>query len=182
MDNLNTRISSNINNLVMMLISKGVKEISLPALILFINREYNVQLDKNSLSEILSDNNAVSSINGDKIMLGSEFDEDADDSIHDTAVEQAKDNLTSESIDLKDNFKLFENVNIGDEILSTSITLTESDKDYFKHLGARKAHATYIVSEICPQTNINESYVHCKIKGETLFIDIPIKALKKAKN
>lgn len=183
MDNLENRIVNNINSLVMMLVSKGIKQISLPKLVLFINREYDIQMDDNNLSEILTNNKSVASVERDVITFGSEPEEEnIDDSIHDSAVEQAGDNLTSESIDLQDNFKLFENVNVGDELQAKSIILSESNNEYFKHLGAKKTNATYIISEICPQKNINESYVHCKIKGESIFIDIPIKAIKKTKN
>ena len=82
-----------------------------------------------------------------------------------------------ESIDLKDNFKLFENIHIGDEYSAKNIKLNINDKDYFKHCGAKKIDATYIVTDICPNRLINESYVRCKIKGESLFIEIPINAI-----
>lgn len=179
MNDLESRVTSNINSIIMMLVSKGVKKISLPRLALFINREFNIQIDDNNLSDILSKNSSVASIEGNIINFGAKQNEDdmADDDIHNMAVDQASENLTSESIDLKDNFKLFENIHIGDEYSAKNIKLNINDKDYFKHCGAKKIDATYIVTDICPNRLINESYVRCKIKGESLFIEIPINAI-----
>lgn len=181
MNELENRVTSNINSIIMMLVSKGVKKISLPKLVLFINREFNIQMDDNNLSDILTKNSSVASIDGNVINFGAKESEDdaVDNDIHDMAVDQAGDNLTSESVDLSDNLKLFENVHIGDEYLAKSIKLNIDDKDYFKHCGAKKIDATYIVTDICPQRLINESFVRCKIKGESLFIEIPIKAIAK---
>lgn len=178
MDNIENRIVNNINSLIMVLVSKGIKKISLPKLVLFINREFNIQMDDNNLSDILSKNNSVASIDGDTIVFGSkDEDEELDDDIHDTAVQQAGDNLTNESLNM--NLKMFENIHIGDMIMSKNVILNEDNKDYFLHMGAKKNNAVYIVSEIFPKMNINESYVRCKIKGESLFIDVPLNCIKK---
>ena len=52
MNALESRVTSNINSIIMMLVTKGVKKISLPRLALFINREFNIQIDDNNLSDI----------------------------------------------------------------------------------------------------------------------------------
>lgn len=181
MSDLENRVVSNINSLIMMLISKGIEKISLPKLVLYINREFNVQMDDTNLSEILTKNPSVASVDAGVITFGSSDDEEenVDNEVHDTAVDQAGDNLTSESIDLTNNFKLFETIKLGDEIEARNIVLQESDKDYFKHQGARKANCIYVISDICPQANINESYVHCKIKEKNLYVDVPVQRITK---
>lgn len=178
MDNIENRIVNNINSLIMILVSKGIKKISLPKLVLFINRKFNIQIDDNNLSEILTKNSSVASIDGNTIVFGQKDDEaEMDNDIHDTAVQQASDNLTNES--LNSNLKMFENIHLGDIISSSDVVLNENCKDYFLHLGAKKNKSLYIVSEIFPKININESYVRCKIKGESIFIDIPLNSIKR---
>ena len=52
MNNIENRIVKNINSLVMMLRSKGVKQLSATKFLLFINENYNVQLDQEALEEL----------------------------------------------------------------------------------------------------------------------------------
>jgi hypothetical protein len=178
MDNIEGRIVNNIQSLLMILTSKGVKSVSLAKLVLFINREFGVQMDEANLAEILSDNGSVASLDGDTITLGKQEEASAvEDDIKANAEDQAYDNLTSEAKEFGKVAKIFEGLKVGDELSAKKILLKESDKDYFKHMGAKKADSTYIITKLCPHKTVEESYIQCKVKGEPFFVDIPAKAL-----
>lgn len=181
MNNIEERIVNNINSLIMMLRSKGIKELSATKFLLFINNNYDIQLDQNALEEILSNNKSVTEVVDDKIMIGepaqSEDEDSVNDDIHDIAVDQAADNMSMESVDLNKVFPLYENIKIGDEINPKNVYLDESDKNYFLNNGAKKANSTYIITDILPASTVTESKIRCKIKGESFLIDIPISAI-----
>ena len=113
MNTLEDRVTKNVNSLIMMLRSKGVKQLSATKFLLFINNNYDVQLDQDSLEKILSNNDSVTEVIDDKIIIGApsqESSEDVSDNIHDTAVDQASKNMSMESVDLSDVLKIYENL------------------------------------------------------------------------
>lgn len=181
MNNIEERIVDNINSLIMMLRSKGIKQLSATKFLLFVNNNYDIQLDQSALEEILSNNKSVTEIVDDKIMIGepvqSEEEDSVNDDIHDIAVDQAADNMSMESVQLNNVLSLYENVKIGDEIEAKNVILDESDKNYFLNMGAKKAKSIYIITDILPAATISESKVRCKIKGECILIDIPISSI-----
>ena len=81
------RIISNINSLVMMLRSKGVKTLSATKFLLFINDKYGLALDQEGLESLLNDNDSVLSFDGDKIIIGEpdkdDETEEVEDNVHD---------------------------------------------------------------------------------------------------
>lgn len=180
MNNIEDRIINNINSLIMMLRSKGIKQLSATKFLLFINNNYDIQLDQDALEEILSKNKSVTEVTDDKIMIGEpvkDDSEDIDDTIHDTAVDQAADNISMESIQLNDVLSLYENIKIGDEIDPKNVILESTDKNYFINNGVKKAKTTYIITDILPKSNLNESKVRCKIKGQYIMVDLPITSI-----
>ena len=77
------RIISNINSLVMMLRSKGVKTLSATKFLLFINDKYGLALDQEGLESLLDDNDSVLSFDGDKIIIGEpEEDDEAEEKMY----------------------------------------------------------------------------------------------------
>ena len=91
MNNIENRIVKNINSLIFMLRSKGIKQLSATKFLLFINKEYNIQLDQEALEELLSDNESVVEIIDDKIMIGAP--EQADEEEYET---EPEDEMTEE--------------------------------------------------------------------------------------
>lgn len=184
MNTLEDRVTKNVNSLIMMLRSKGVKQLSATKFLLFINNNYDVQLDQDSLEKILSNNDSVTEVIDDKIIIGApsqESSEDVSDNIHDTAVDQASKNMSMESVDLSDVLKIYENIKIGSEINPKDIILESTDKNYFLNNGVKKSKSTYIITDILPGKTINESKIRCKINGQCLFADFPIKSIKMKK-
>lgn len=182
MNNIENRIVKNINSLVMMLRSKGVKQLSATKFLLFINKNYNVQLDQEALEELLSDNDSVLEIVDDKIMIGAPEETDKEESvgedIHDIAVDQAAENMSMESVKLNDVLAIYENIKIGAEINPKNVILEETDKNYFLNNGVKKAKLSYIITDILPSSKIEESKVRCKVKGQFMIVDIPITSIK----
>ena len=170
------KVISNINSLIMLFRSKGVKALSATKFLLFINKEYGLNLDQEGLEHLLDTNTSIASFDGDRIILGepeNDEDQEAVDNVHDMAVDAAADNM-SESVNLGKVFEKYENIKVGQEISSKQVTLKESDDGYFFNNGVKKANGTYIITEIKPSTTLEESKVRCKVKGESLFIDLPI--------
>ena len=175
------RILSNINSLIMMLRSKGVKTLSATKFLLFINEKYGLALEQEELEKLLGDNKSVVSFDGDKINIGEpENDEDleAEENVHDMAVDAAADNMSMESIDMKGVLAIYENLKIGQEINSKNVLLKETDDNYFFNNGVKKAKGSYIITEFKPSTTLEESKVRCKVKGEALFTEIPVTSIK----
>lgn len=180
MNNIEDRVINNINSLIMMLRSKGVKQLSATKFLLFINNNYDIQLDQDALEEILSKNKSVTEVIDDKIMIGEPVQDDAEDvedTIHDTAVDQAADNISMESVKLNDVFSLYENIKIGTEIDPKNVILEETDKNYFINNGVKKAKTTYIIIDILPNSKLCESKIRCKIKGQYIMVDLPITSI-----
>lgn len=181
MNNIENNIIGNISSLIMMLRSQGKKQLSIAKFLLFINKNYNIQLDQEALEDILNQNKSVVELEGDKIIIGEpkkdDEDKEASDDVHDMAVDQAADNMSMESVNYKNIFPLYENIHIGDTINPSSIHLDNSDVNYFVNQGVKKAHTDYIVIDILPQKTIQESKVRCKINGQQLIIDLPISSI-----
>ena len=182
MNNIENRIVKNINSLIFMLRSKGVKQLSATKFLLFINKEYNIQLDQEALEELLSDNESVVEIIDDKIMIGAPEQADEEkavgDDIHDIAVDQAAENMSMESVKLNDVLAIYENIKIGNEIDPRNVILKETDENYFLNNGVKKAKTSYIITDILPSSKIEESKVRCKVKGQFMIVDIPITSIK----
>jgi hypothetical protein len=175
------RILSNINSLIMMLRSKGVKTLSATKFLLFINEKYGLALDQEGLENLLTDNKSVVSFDGDRISIGepeNTEDLEAEDNVHDMAVDAAADNMSMESVDIKDVLAIFENLKVGQEISSKNVLLKETDDNYFFNNGVKKAKGTYIITELKPSATLEESKVRCKVKGESLFTEIPVTSIK----
>ena len=176
------RIISNINSLVMMLRSKGAKTLSATKFLLFINDKYGLALDQEGLESLLNDNDSVLSFDGDKIIIGEpdkdDEAEEVEDNVHDMAVDAAADNMSMESVDMKDVLAIFETLKVGQEIDSKNIILKETDDNYFFNNGVKKAKGSYIITELKPATTLEESKVVCKVKDEVLFTEIPVLSIK----
>ena len=174
MEDISNQIKANINSILLQYFSEGKAEISANKIIDYIKRKYNFDVDIDYLTDMLSDNPNVESINDDQIILGTpqqEEEESIDDELHDNAVEQAQDNLEQfESVaDALDKIKL------GTRFNSKKIRLEETDLCYHLHNGAMKAKSDYIITDILPNKNLNESLIRCKIDNSPLFIEIPVK-------
>lgn len=182
MANFEDRIIQNINSLIYLLRSHGVKALSTVNFLLLLNKKYRVELDEQDLEDVLSNNKAVTEIIDDKIIIdGQKQDEEDDtqDEIHDTAVDQAGEKMTSESKEYAEVINISETINVGDIIPAKNIVLNENDNYYFIHKGARASNVNYVVKEIKPCLTLNESSVLCQIEGKQIKIDIPLKAFKK---
>ena len=182
MENIEKRIVNNINSLIFMLRSQGIKQLSATKFLLFINDEYNINLEPEALEEILSKNDSVTEIIDDKIMIGApeqaDEEEAVSDDIHDMAVDQAAENMSMEAVQLDDVLALYENIKIGAELDPRNVILEETDHNYFLNNGVKKAKTKYIITDILPCAKIEESKVRCKVQGQFLIVDIPITSIK----
>lgn len=178
MEDLDLQISQNINSLIVGKLSTGVGKLSLSKLKDYIKKNYNIVVDDNTISDIISNNSSVMSINGDVIELGTAQQKDEDnveDNLLDKAKEQADNNLNQfESV-----ADALTKLKAGDEISAKLIKLDENNLYYHLHRGASKANANYVVKEVLPVKLLNESSVKCEIKGTNLTLNIPIKCFVK---
>lgn len=177
MQELEQQIKNNVESIIQQRYSAGVEALSVKKIINYITKKFKIDIDENSLSDIISDIKHVESIVDDKIMLGnaeSSEEESVSDEIHDNAVDQAVDNLTQESV-----ADALKNLKTGLIVDSTRIKLEESDVYYHLHQGSMREKKKYIISTIIPKQKLNESLVKCKIDGTALYIEIPINCFVK---
>jgi len=169
-------IKSNLNSIIQIKFANDESELSVDKLKKLLTDVYNIDIDDNLLSDLLSDNPNVKDITGDKITLGTkenQEEENLDDEIHDTAVEQASDDL-SDGITFESVADALNGIKTGLSIDSSKINLSEDNLYYHLHKGALKEHKNYIVSDIIPKQKLEESVVKCKIDKSFLFIELPI--------
>ena len=177
MQELDQQIKNNIESIIQQRYSAGVEALSAKKIINYITKKFKIDIDENSLSDIVSDIKHVESIVDGKIMLGSaetNEEESVSDEIHDNAVDQAVDNLTQESV-----ADALKNLKTGLIVDSTRIKLDENDMYYPLHQGSIREKKKYIISTIVPKQNLNESLVKCKIDGTALYIELPINCFVK---
>ena len=171
---LDAQIKSNIISIIMQYYNKDISELSSKKIIDYIKKNYNFEIDDEYLSTILSDCPVVDSIADDKIILGTKKQEETDlenEELHDTAVDQAEKDLTTfESV-----ADALDKIETGYTFDSNKIKLDESDLYYHLHKGAVKSKSKYVVSQILPDKDLNESLIRCKIDGTSLFVEIPVK-------
>jgi hypothetical protein len=170
---INDEIKANINSIIYDKISSGSKALSVSKLIKVINNNYGIVIDSNELEDILSTNMSINSIVDDKIILGSKESTEelsVDSEIKDNALDQISDHNKFESV-----ADLISYVKPGMSFDASRVKLNESDDHYHLHYSSVKNKCRYIVSEILPQANLNESFIKCKIDGTSFFVNIPIK-------
>lgn len=168
------KIESNINSIIMQCYSKGISEISTKKMINYVKNKYDFDIDENYLNEILSKNKNVNSVVEDKIILGTPEqaeEEDMDSELHDNAVDQA----TSDLQQMESVADALDKIETGYTFPSNKIKLDENDLYYHLHKGAVKNKKNYIVANVVPKKDLNESTVNCKIEGTSFFVEIPIK-------
>ena len=174
MENMENRIKQNIDGLIFAFRSKGVEELSMTKLLLLINDKYRIELDQESLEELILNNDSVKEIIEDKIILGSKLDtdeEETSDTVKDMAADQARDDLNL----LGDSYDAFSKLK-GKE-LTLPYKLDESMKDYYLLKGVRKTKTPLIIESI----EINkkqEMFLKCKLKNKEIFVEIPISSLR----
>lgn len=182
MANFEDKIVQNINSLVYLLHSKGIKALSVLKFLFLLNRNYHVEIDADGLADVLSKNKAVTEIIDDKIIIDGPMQQDeenVDKDVHDVAVDQAGDNLNNESKEYNEVLKLCEHFEIGKVIKARKIKIPKENNNYFLHQGAIKTNSNYIVTEIKPCLKLNESYVRFQIENKPIYLDIPLTLLKK---
>lgn len=173
--NIKNVISDNINAIITQRYAENQDKLDVNKLIHQIKRAYNIIVDENLLSSILSNHPNVHSIENGQIVLGTakaQDEESVEEDIHDTAVDQIDDHMKFESV-----IDILTKCKVGDTIKSSKVKLNESDEHYHLYYGSKKAKKNYIICEIMPKKNINESYFRCKIEGTALYIDIPVRSM-----
>lgn len=173
--NIKNVISDNINAIITQRYAENQDKLDVNKLIHQIKRAYNIIVDENLLSSILSNHPNVQSIENGQIVLGTakaQDEENVEEDIHDTAVDQIDDHMKFESV-----IDILTKCKVGDTIKSSKVKLNESDEHYHLYYGSKKANKNYIICEIMPKKNINESYFRCKIEGTALYIDIPVRSM-----
>lgn len=173
--NIKNVISDNINAIITQRYAENQDKLDVNKLIHQIKCAYNIIVDENLLSSILSNHPNVQSIENGQIVLGTakaQDEENVEEDIHDTAVDQIDDHMKFESV-----IDILTKCKVGDTIKSSKVKLNESDEHYHLYYGSKKANKNYIICEIMPKKNINESYFRCKIEGTALYIDIPVRSM-----
>lgn len=174
-NNINQTISDNVNAIITQRYAENQGKLDINKLIKQIRKSFNIDIDESLLSEILTNNPNVQSIENGQITLGTpkqQDEENVEEDIHDTAVDQIDDHMKFESV-----IDILTKCKVGDTIKSSKVKLNESDEHYHLYYGSKKANKNYIICEIMPKKNINESYFRCKIEGTALYIDIPVRSM-----
>lgn len=176
-DSIQKTVSDNIKAIILQRYAENDDKLPIEKFIKQIKDAFDIDISEESLSDELSDSPFVQSIENGQIILGTpkeQDEENVEEDIHDTAVDQIDDHMKFESVaDALTAYK------VGDIIKSSKIKLNESDEHYHLYYGSKKANRNYIVCEIMPKKIINESYFRCKIEGTALYINIPINSLLK---
>ena len=171
---LDKQIKSNINSIILQYYNENKSELSVNKLINYIKKSYNFEVDSEYISTLLSDNPVVDSIADDKIILGTPKQQETDlenKELHDNAIDQAQNDLQAfESV-----ADALDKIEIGYTFPSNKIKLDENDLFYHLHKGAVKTKSNYIVANVLPKKDLNESAVNCKIEGTSFFVEIPVK-------
>ncbi len=175
--NINDDVKQNITGILLALRTKGIEKISATKLLLLINDKHRIELDMDSLAEVLSDNKAIAEMNGDQIILGSpasDIEQNNDDFVRDTATQQASDNLTKESVSkYKKILESFDGIYVGQEI-ELKNAINESVKDFHLLNGIKKSKTKLIVEEL----DTSKLRLRCKIKDKNIFVYVPISLIK----
>ena len=175
-DSITTLIKNNLDSIIQHQFANEKFELSTKKLKKYLTDKYGIDVDDNLLSDLLTDNPNIESVVEDKIILGTPKEkekEDLDDEIHDTAVEQASDDL-ADGITFESVADALNGIKTGLSIDSSKINLSEDNLYYHLHKGALREHKNYIVSDIIPKQKLEESVVKCKIDKSFLFIELPI--------
>lgn len=171
---LDKQIKSNINSILLQYYNEGKSEVSVKKLIEYIKKSYNFEVDSEYISTLLSTNPVVDSIADDKIILGTpeqHQSEEENSELHDNAIDQAQKDLeTFESV-----ADALDKIEVGYKFPSNKVKLDENDLFYHLHKGAVKTKSNYIVANVLPKKDLNESTVNCKIEGTSFFVEIPVK-------
>ena len=169
MENLDNKIIQNINGLIYAYRSNGVKELSMTKFLLLINKKFRIELDQEALNEILSNNNSISEIIDDKIIIGSKQEQsekdNIDDNIHDKAVDQA-------GADMRES--AFEKY-VGKEIKLSKLKNIIKNDDYLVE-SIIKNDYPIIIESIVEQNNILN--LNCRMKYKNIKVNIPLKIIK----
>ena len=171
---IDDKLIQNINGIILALRSNGVDKLSITKMLLLINDNFRIELDEESLTDVLSSIPSVSEIIGDQIVIGSKKtseEEQIDANTHDRAVQQASDNMTSESVE----YGKF----IGKTISMNDITLTENMNNYHLLRGVKKTKTNLTVIDVLVGNKLSESVLRCKVGSSNIMVDLPIKMLKK---
>ena len=171
---LEKQIKSNINSIILQYYNENKSELSVGKLINYIKKAYNFEVDSEYISTLLSDNPVVDSIADDKIILGTAKQQETDlenEELHDNAIDQAQSDLQQfESV-----ADALDKIEVGYKFASNKVKLDENDLFYHLHNGAVKSKSNYIVANVLPKKDLNESTVNCKIEGTSFFVEIPVK-------
>ena len=174
MNDIENRIKQNIDGLIYALRSKGIKELSMTKMLLLINEKFRIELDQESLADILMNNDSIKEIVEDKIILGSKADseeQETSDYVSDMASDQARDDLNV----LGDSYDMFAKLK-GKE-LKLPFRLDESLKDYYLLKAVKKSKTTLIMESIDYDKKLKEMILKCKLKNKDIFVEIPISSI-----
>lgn len=174
-------ITDSINAYIMQRYANNDGRIAISDIIKRVKKSFDVDITDETISDIVSNNKCVASLDTGYIVLGTpntvnneQDKEDVNAQVHDVALDQIADHTANESV-----IDILTKCKVGDTIKSSRVKLNESDEHYHLYYGSKKANKNYIICEIMPKKNINESYFRCKIEGTALYIDIPVKSFLK---
>ena len=171
------KVGANIISILMQRYAEGISEISIDKFIEYVKQKYDYDVDSEYLMGVLSNAPIVREVVDNKIILGTkeqQEEENVDDELHDNAVEQAAKDLKNESV-----ADALNNIEPGLSFDANKVSLNEEDLCYHLHRGAVKAKSKYVVTEVVPSKNLNESFIRCKIEGTSLYVDVPVREFVK---
>lgn len=164
--NTENEVKDYINALLLNLKTQGIESVSASKILLFINEKMRLSLDQDALEELLDDN-IVSEINGEQIILSGKKkaeEDEANDTVQDMAKDAAYDNLTSESVDYE----------LKKPLLGKSFTLKqeidENMDNYHLLKSIKKNNGKLIITDVLRENK--EIILKCKIDGTSMFVDI----------
>lgn len=188
---LNSDFDTVFEQMLQAQISKGVTELDLNKVAAFMSKVLNTEITPDLITAKSENFPMISDITGNKITIGEpneelQDEEEAEDSTHDLAVNQAAKNMFEVATPFKSVSDALLKLKAGCLINPAAVvSLPESYDAYFYHK-ANKSAKKYIVEGINPtktstgSLSLMESMVHCRVDGTPFHFDLPIKSIVKS--
>lgn len=188
---LNNDFDTVFDQMLQAQISKGVSELDLKKVAAFMSKVLNTEISADLIVAKSENFPAISDITGNKITIGKpneelQDEEEAEDSTHELAVNQAAKNMFEVAAPFKTVSDALLTVKEGCVINPAAVVnLPESYDAYFYHK-ANKSGKKYIVEGVNSQkmmsgaVSLMDSNIKCRVDGTPFHFELPIKAIVKS--
>lgn len=187
---LNSDFDTVFDQILQAQVSKGTTELDLNKVASFMTKALGTEITPDLIVAKSDAFPIISDITGNKITIGEPNEdlqdtEEAEDSTHELAVNQAAKNMFEVAQPFKSVSDALGCIRAGMVINpSAVVSLPESFDAYFYHR-ANKSCKKYFVESISPKTNLNgtvslmDSLIKCRVDGTPFTFELPVKAIVK---